>query len=176
MFERVLGACMSTRELSGTLVATDGEDAARIAQKRGAVVLRDHTEPTRLCNIVDIALARLEAQGATHALVVMADLPLLSARDLEELWARLRIHDLVIAPDQQRRGTSALGIRLGLGLRTWFGHNDSMQRHWLEGTRMHGASYVLPNPRIAFDVDSPADLERFAVSQGRQKGLVGVLN
>jgi 2-phospho-L-lactate guanylyltransferase len=162
MFERVLATCVAAPELEGTLVATDGEDVARLAWTRGATILRDDVAASaRLNAVIDAALVVLEARGATHARVVMADLPLLAPRDLAELLAQLRAHDLVIAPDQQRRGTSALGLRLGRGLRTCFGHADSLHRHVQEAARVGGTSHVLQNPRLAFDLDSPEDLRRW---------------
>ena len=164
MFERVLDACTGCGELHGTLVATDGQDAALLAGRRGAAVLRDQgASSSSLSGIVDAALSWLDARGATHAVVVMADLPLLCARDLRELLAQLRTHDFTIAPDLQRRGTSALGLRLGLGARSCFGHGDSLQRHLNEAARIKASTRVLYNPRIAFDVDSPADLQGFSI-------------
>lgn len=159
MFERVLRACVGSAELQGTLVATDDAEAAALATRLGAAVLRDRAErPLPLSAVVDTALTALAARGATHALVLMADLPLLQARDLHELLAQLRSADIAIAPDPQRRGTSALGLRLGLGVRTGFGHPDSLQRHLREAARVGARTHILHNPRLAFDVDSPADL------------------
>jgi 2-phospho-L-lactate guanylyltransferase len=161
MFERVLTASAAVPDVAGTLVATDGEDVAQLARARGVSVLRDRAAAPRLNSVVDTALAMLEARAATHALIVMADLPLLAPRDLSELLAQLRDHEIVIASDQLRRGTSALGLRLGLGFRTWFGHPDSLRRHVLEATRSGATCHVLQNPRLAFDLDSPDDLRRF---------------
>jgi 2-phospho-L-lactate guanylyltransferase len=160
MFDGVLGACLSASELHGTLVATDGQDAAALATRRGARVLRDEPLHPELHAIVDRALAHVGTLGATHALVVMADLPLARTRDLQELLALLRQADVVIAPDAERRGTGALGLRLDLGLRTCFGHPDSLQRHLQEARRLRAATRVLHNPRLAFDLDAPNHLPR----------------
>jgi 2-phospho-L-lactate guanylyltransferase len=163
MFEHVLFACSACEELCGILVATDGEDAAQSATRRGAHVLRDRVAvATPLSTIVDAGVARLIAHEATHALVVMSDLPLLRARDLSELLAQLRDLDMVLAPDAQRRGTSALGLRVQPDLHTSFGHPDSMQRHLREAERLQARARVLHNPRIALDLDTPADLEGVA--------------
>jgi 2-phospho-L-lactate guanylyltransferase len=157
LFERVLDACTRNVELHGTLVVTDGDDVAALAARRGAHVLRD-APVLALALVIDAALATLPARGATHALVLMADLPRIQPRDVAELLARLRGHDLVIAPDAHRRGTSALGLRLDIALRTCFGHDDSLQRHLHAAARLGASCAVLHNPRIAFDVDTPEDL------------------
>lgn len=158
MFAGVLGACVGARELHGTLVATDGDEAAALAARHGARVLRDAPLHPELHAIVDRALAHVSTLGASHALVIMADLPLARTRDLQELLALLQRTDMVIAPDAERRGTGALGLRLDLGLRTRFGHADSLQRHLQEASRLRAAVRVLYNPRLAFDLDAPRHL------------------
>lgn len=166
MFERVMDACAECRELSGTLVATDGDDVAALGVARGAAVLRDTGASARsLSSVIDHALAAVAARGATHALVIMADLPWLRGQDVRELLAQLRRADLVLAPDRSRRGTSALGVRLNLlklGVRTRFGHPDSLQRHVAEANRLHATRSIVHNPRVAFDIDAPDDLWAFS--------------
>jgi 2-phospho-L-lactate guanylyltransferase len=156
--DRVLGACAASRVLHGTLVATDGDDVTALATHRRAAVLRDRVGETALARIVDAALDDLRARGATHALVVMADLPCATARDLRELLALMRDADVVLAPDVQRRGTNALGLRLDLPFHTAFGRADSLQRHVREAARAGCHARVLYHPRIALDIDTPEDL------------------
>ncbi len=159
LFARVLAACNGCPALAGSLVATDGADVAHAALRSAALLERDRSAHAgRLAATVDAALDSLRARGATHALIVMADLPRLQARDVAELLAALREAPVVIAPDAQRRGTSALGLRLDLGFRSAFGHADSFQRHLREARRSAAGARVLYNPRIAFDLDTPGDL------------------
>jgi 2-phospho-L-lactate/phosphoenolpyruvate guanylyltransferase len=166
MFEDVMDACAECGELMGSLVATDGDDVAALGASRGAQVLRDTGESSRsLSSVIDHALAAIAVRGATHALVVMADLPWLRGQDVRELLAQLRRADLVLAPDRSRRGTSALGVRLNLlklGLRTRFGHPDSLQRHVEEANRLHATRTIVHNPRVAFDIDAPDDFCAFS--------------
>jgi 2-phospho-L-lactate guanylyltransferase len=157
LFERVLDACARTPELHGTLVVTDGDDVAELAVKRGAIVLRD-APGAPLAGVIDAAIATLPGRGATHALVLMADLPQLHARDVSELLASLREHDCVITPDARRRGTSALGVRLDRARTTCFGHDDSLSRHVQQALNAAVSSAVIFNPRVAVDVDMPGDL------------------
>jgi 2-phospho-L-lactate/phosphoenolpyruvate guanylyltransferase len=159
LFERVLSACTDHRDLEGTLVATDGEDVAELAARRGAAVLRDAGPASGpLARVVDGALADLRARGATHALVIMADLPRIEARDVRELLGTLRDADVVLVPDALRRGTSALGVRLDLGFRTAFGRADSLARHLREAEQCRAVTRVVYNPRVAPDIDTPRDL------------------
>jgi 2-phospho-L-lactate/phosphoenolpyruvate guanylyltransferase len=166
MFERVMDACAGCGDLTGTLVATDGDDVAALGIARGAAVLRDTAGSARsLSRVIDHALSAVAARGGTHALVIMADLPWLRGQDVRELLAELRHADLVLAPDRSRRGTSALGVRLQLltlGVRTRFGHADSLQRHVEEANRLHARRSIVHNPRVAFDIDAPDDLWAFS--------------
>lgn len=162
MFEHVLDACMRCSQLHGTLVATDGDDVAEHARRRNAAVLRDEAAGS-LAAVIDAGLSLLRAGEATHVLVIMADLPLLKPCDVSELLGSLRRRDLVITPDLQRRGTSALGVRLDLDFQSCFGHDDSLQRHLRQAARISARSAVHYNPRIAFDVDTPEDLVTWAL-------------
>lgn len=166
MFDHVLDACTRCSQLQGTLVATDGDDVAEHARRRNAAVLRDEAAGS-LAAVIDAGLSLLRAGEATHVLVMMADLPLLKPCDVSELLACLRKHDLVITPDVQRRGTSALGVRLDLDFQSCFGHDDSLQRHLQQAARISARSAVRYNPRIAFDVDTPEDLVKWELQAQR---------
>ncbi|HMI92753.1 MAG TPA: 2-phospho-L-lactate guanylyltransferase [Polyangiales bacterium] len=172
LLDHVLQACRQSGAFEGILVATDGDDVARSAARAGAQVIRDsssrdssvHDSSVRAASlgaIVDAALESSVALGATHALVVMADLPLLEARDVRELVHALRSDCVVLAPDAQRRGTNALGLRLDLGARTCFGQPDSLSRHAREALRVGAALRVIANPRVARDLDTHADWLRW---------------
>ena len=158
---RALHACEASFALCGTLVATDGDDVTALARQQRALVLRDDRQRApSLSRIVDAGLHELRQRGATHALVIMSDLPHIEPRDVRELLCALRDADVVIAPDAQRRGTSALGLRLDLPLRSAFGHPDSLQRHLREAARLGARARLLCNPRLALDLDTPEDLAR----------------
>jgi 2-phospho-L-lactate guanylyltransferase len=158
MLERVLSEAGRAGELHGLLVATDGDDVAQLATARGAVVLRDAPSRPPLSRVTDAALEAVSRLGATHALVLMADLPRVEARDVSELLSLLRGDDCLVVPDEQRTGTNALGVRLSRAVRTCFGHPDSLSRH-LRALSPARARVVV-SPRIAFDVDTTSDLRR----------------
>ena len=161
LLERALSACAGCTQLAGTLVTTDGDDVAQLAGRHRARVVRDAgarpARPARLSSIVDAALEHARSHGATHAIVLMGDLPLVQARDLAELVAALREHPVVIVPDAQRRGTGALGLRLDRPARTCFGNPDSFTRHVAMARALGAAPRVLVQPRLARDLDAPND-------------------
>jgi 2-phospho-L-lactate guanylyltransferase len=153
LFGRVLDALEPW--VDGVVVATDGDDVAAAARERGAEALFDDTDA--LAGIVDRGLARLAAAGATGALVLMADLPAITAADVGRLRGALDEADLVLAPDRDRMGTNALAIRLPAPIGTCFGHPDSYHRHLAAGRGL--AICTLERDGLALDLDVPADLD-----------------
>jgi 2-phospho-L-lactate guanylyltransferase len=163
MFEHVLDAALSCPELHGTLVATDGPEVAELAASRGARVLLDPVAgPLGLADVVDAALAHARALGADSALVLMADLPRIEARDVSALAAALEAHDVVLAPDARGEHTNALALRLDRGLRSAFGDPASLKLHEARARALGLRVQRLDNPRLAFDVDLPGDLDAVA--------------
>lgn len=158
MFEHVVGTARACDAIAGLLVATDGDDVARVCSV-DATVLRDHADDTgRLGAIVDRALAALAERGATAAVIVMGDLPHLAETDLAALLTALDRADVALAPDRAEWGTNALALRLPTPMPTAFGHTDSFARH-LAAARRHGlATTVVRTPTLAYDVDAASDL------------------
>lgn len=158
LLERALAACAGCSALARTLVTTDGDDVAQLAVRYRASVVRDAgARPARLARIVDAALEHARARGATHAIVLMGDLPLVQPRDLAELVHALRTHPVVIVPDAQRRGTGALGLSLSEPPRTCFGNPDSFMRHVAMARALGAVPEVRVQPRLARDLDAPND-------------------
>jgi len=163
MLEAVLRAVDASGCVDAILVATDGDDVAELAASHGARVLTD--VPARsgmLGAVVDRALAHTRELGADEALVVMADLPLITAEDVAALARGLHDADVVLAADAAARGTNALALHLHELTETELGHADSFQRHLASARRLGLRSRVVERVGLATDVDTPADLARLA--------------
>jgi 2-phospho-L-lactate guanylyltransferase len=173
MFEHVLATSLACSRLSGVLVVSDAERIAQLAAERGAEALRDSPAEVgrpRLAQVVDGALAHLRAQGAGVALVLMADLPLLRASDIEQLLEALEQCDLVLAPDVRGLCTNALALRLGATERfeTAFGSERSLALHEERARALALGVCQVPNPRLSLDIDLPTDLDALARSREDQ--------
>lgn len=165
LFEHVLGAARAST-LDGVLVATDGDDVMELAGRMGTHVFRDvHGE--RLAELVDRSLAEVAARGARSAVVLMADLPFIEARDIDALVAMLTSHDVVVVRDHLGPHTNALGLSPPTAIRTCFGRPDSFAEHCAVARAAGLRTLVADNDRIAFDVDGPAD--HFAFTQRRPR-------
>jgi 2-phospho-L-lactate guanylyltransferase len=157
--DHVLGAITASRAVDGVLVATDCDLVERFATARGALVLRDDTPHPPLAHVVDRALAHV-ADRATSALILMADLPLLTPDDVRALVAALDRAPLVVAPDRHDAGTNALGLRPPGLVNTCFGSETSFSRHVARARALDLPLTLHRSEGTLFDLDSPADLAR----------------
>jgi 2-phospho-L-lactate/phosphoenolpyruvate guanylyltransferase len=148
----VLGACA----LDGVLVATGGDDVAALAALRGVHVLRDRGDGS-LADVVDRALAEVASRGAASALVLMADLPRIEPADVGALLAALDDHDVALVQDHLGHHTNALALAPPTAMSTCFGRADSFAAHGAAALAAGLRTVVVESPRIAFDVDVPAD-------------------
>lgn len=146
LFERVVGAAHASAAIDHVLIASDVTMAGS-----GHDVVVDRPGAS-LSGIVDVALRRACDGGATRAVVLMSDLPLVTSSDIDELVDRCGDHPIVVVPDHRELGTNALVVALPARHPTCFGNDDSFDRHRaLEGSVVHR------NARIARDVDTPDD-------------------
>lgn len=107
---------------------------------------------------VQSAFAEVERLGARRVIFIHADLPTVSARDLE-LLAAAPAGEIAIAPDRHGTGTNAISLPLpeARGFSFAFGP-DSFARHHAEAERLGLKLEEIRSPGLARDVDEPEDL------------------
>lgn len=163
MFDDVLDALLKTRGLAGVLVVTGDPEVARLALEAGAQVLHEH-QGTGTAGAVALAARHLAAEGRAGMLVVPADVPSITARDIEAL---LRVHvaavpavTLVAARDG---GTNGLVCSPPDAVPPCFG-TDSFRRHMAAARERGIVPAVVALATLGLDIDCPEDLERFRAS------------
>lgn len=92
---------------------------------------------------------------AAHLLIVLPDLPLLTASELAHLLAQPQ--PVVLAPDRATQGTNALLLRFPATLPFAFGPGSYRQHQHL-ATAAGLAQHTCTLPGLAFDLDTPTDL------------------
>lgn len=104
------------------------------------------------------ALAQAASRGATRAIFIHADLPLVTTQDLE-LLAAAPFAEIAIAPDRHGTGTNALSLPLpeAAGFSFAFGP-DSFARHQAEAFRLDLRVEEIRSQGLARDIDEPDDL------------------
>ena len=137
MLTDLLRACAGTRGLGERLVVTADAEAARLAAAEGARAVADHHPPRGMNAAVRLGARALARAGARAALVLVADLPLARAEDLEAvLGAAPDGPGVVLAPSRDGTGTNALLIRPPRALAPRLGP-ESLGRH-LAGAARRG--------------------------------------
>jgi 2-phospho-L-lactate guanylyltransferase len=147
MLERVLAACTGAASIRRTLLVTPDSSTAFA----DVDVLVDGG--TGHADAIDLAL--LDSRARDGALVVMADCPFVEAQALDHLAEAAR--PLALVPSEDG-GVNALALRSVNGFRPRFGLPVEAM---IAAARSAGLDpVVLREPRLAFDVDRPADLAR----------------
>jgi 2-phospho-L-lactate/phosphoenolpyruvate guanylyltransferase len=96
--------------------------------------------------------------GCREVVILPADLPKITAGEIDDLVHAGRIGGFAIASDAAGVGTNALCLASTLPFRFQFGP-DSRRLHIEEAQRMGLTPQVVDLPGLEFDVDSPADLK-----------------
>jgi LPPG:FO 2-phospho-L-lactate transferase len=151
--------------LAGVAVVTDHVEVAQFARDRGAKVLLD-TPGAEFAHIIDASLDTLVRHKARGALVVMADLPRLSADDVSEVIDIMGGNPCVVVPDRHGLGTNLLGLVPPGLFGTCFGHADSRARHLAAAARHDVPVVELHSDSLGLDIDTPADVLAFAAAGG----------
>jgi len=100
----------------------------------------------------------LRRTGCRELVVLPADLPRITAAEIDRLVRAGRKSGFAIAPDAAGAGTNALYIGSAQPFHFQFGP-DSYHLHVQQAQRLGLRPQVLQLAGFAFDVDSPADLE-----------------
>ena len=144
-----------------TAVVSECADALQLAQQCGVRIIRQTLGPG-LNEAAQEGITALRRLGAQDIIVIACDEPLVRPSDIRGIAdAGRKAGGIVICPDRHHRGTNAMLVPCGAMLRFQFGEN-SFAKHCQEARRLGFAPTVHINPRIAFDVDTPADLAMWA--------------
>jgi 2-phospho-L-lactate guanylyltransferase len=102
--------------------------------------------------------------GCREVVVLPADLPTITAAEIDALIDAGRRGGFAIAPDAAGVGTNALCLVSAHSFRFQFGVG-SQRLHLAEAQRTGLRAQVIRLPGLEFDVDSPADLQRLLGQQ-----------
>ena len=156
MAARVLDALAGAARLDLVLVVTREPAARAAARERGfevvdEPVLAGHNAAAQL------GIAHALARGATRALLIPGDCPLLTADEIDALLARHSGAGVVVVPDRHGTGTNALLLEPPQAIAPAFGPG-SRDRH-LELGRAAGLPVAVDEvPGLLLDVDTREDL------------------
>ena len=158
MLAAVLAAAGEARTVRQVIVVSPERDSV----PADVPVLADTGES--LNDALTQAHRLLHEFGCREVVILPADLPNITATDIDALVHAGRNGGFAIAPDGAGTGTNALCLVSAQPFRFQFGL-DSQRLHLEEAGRLGLASTVVRLPGLQFDVDSPADLDRLGQRQ-----------
>jgi len=157
----LLGTLDAVRATFGSLdrcIVVSADAAARsLAQASGARTLCD-PPGAGLDRALDAARELARSEGATRLLLLSADLPDIDRPALQSVLASAQHAAPVLFADKYGTGTNGMLVPAALPLRFAFGPG-SLQRHRAALAALGVDAASSDDPRLAFDIDTPADLD-----------------
>jgi 2-phospho-L-lactate guanylyltransferase len=146
-----------------TLVTGD-PFAIGLARQYDFEIIPDPSNPGET-GAIEMATELCVKHGVESALVIPADIPLIQASELEEIYAQAPVEGTLLAPAADGRGTNAAFRRPANLFPLRFG-NDSFNPHLAAAQGTGKPCVVLQLPRLAVDVDNPEDLQQLLAHSG----------
>lgn len=166
LLEDALSLCTSVEFLEWWVVSEDDAVLAR-ASEAG---LKTVTDPGGGLNAaVAAGIGEALAAGAESVTVVPCDIPLAYRGDLVDLLDTGATSDIVLVPAGDDGGTNALYLSPPDLMPPAFGPG-SLQRHIARAEQERYRCSILSLPRMALDVDTPADVDAFLAAAGEFGG------
>ncbi|HYK87324.1 MAG TPA: 2-phospho-L-lactate guanylyltransferase [Acidobacteriota bacterium] len=158
MFDDVAAALINLN--ARVAVVTDSDETAQRARRLGWRTLRESRQISESVS-VDAASAQLRREGVGAVLRLPADLPLVTAADLEQILTDCPPAPFaVLVPSCDRMGTNAILRKPPDLFPSRFGPN-SFILHQQEAKRSQAAFRIVENYNIGLDIDNARDLRRF---------------
>ena len=165
MFRDVLAASMGSQRAQRVAVVSSDQGLLTLARNAGAIAI-DEEYPRGLNAAVSLATEELIAAGATEVCTVLSDIPLVTARDIDEVFAALAPgRGAVLVPSRDFTGTNIIARSPAGVILTMFGRM-SLVKHLDECRRAQVPCEIIRQAGPALDLDLLADLIEFARSAG----------
>lgn len=159
----VLQALRDCPRIAGIAILGNGEPAASLAREFSCRLLADDASGN-LCANLDRAAALLAAEGAGTLLILPADLPGLTGRDIDNLLAAHQ-GGVTVAVAARDGGSNALLLTPPAAINTRFGP-DSAARHIAAAEAQGLQATALNIPAFARDIDTADDVRALCNQSG----------
>jgi 2-phospho-L-lactate guanylyltransferase len=157
MLRDTIRAVQGVRHAEKVFMVTNYGPAIRLAEENGWEILREERQISE-SDSVDAASRLCELRGVTGLLRVPLDVPLVQARDIDDLLAvECEEPAMVIVPSRDGLGTNAI-LRIPPALFPSHFGMGSFAKHVGEAERIGAQVIFRRSPRLEMDVDDEADL------------------
>lgn len=161
MLTDVLISALHASAVDRVVVVSSDASLLMLARQLGALTV-DEEYPRGLNGAVAVGTDFCLQHGATAVLVLLADLPLVTADDIDLLFHAVnKAESVVLVPCKEGGGTNAFLRVPPLVIPSQFG-GPSLEGHQRVAQRIGIPCQVVEASRIAFDVDSVDDLKWLA--------------
>jgi 2-phospho-L-lactate guanylyltransferase len=158
LLQNTLKTLSELKEVEEILVISRDPHALTIARNYGARTVHENGQP-ELNTALQRATVVAQVYSTGAVLILPADLPLITAKDVRTLIERAgEPPAVVIAPDRHGTGTNALLISPSGLIEYDFGEN-SFQRHCQRAKEAGARLEIVNLPSLGLDLDLPEDLE-----------------
>jgi 2-phospho-L-lactate guanylyltransferase len=159
MLQDMLNELVPAQPAASISVVTTTSGIAVAARRSGAAVI-SQSEPANVNDAFSLALDAIAERAPYDSVaLLMGDLPLIRASDLDAAFLLLGTHAVVLAPASADLGTNAILLRAGAHLPLCFGPK-SFERHRAAAEAAGLSTAVIAAESLSFDVDRPEDLTR----------------
>ncbi len=156
MLTDVLGALHAWKNRPAVGIVSGDPYGMKLAEEYGFEVIPDPDNPGET-GAIEMATNICVERGEESTLVIPADIPLIQASEIEEIYRHAPHEGSVLVPAGDGRGTNAALRRPANLFPLRFG-NDSFKPHYAAAQSTGKPCIVLKLPGIAVDVDNPPDL------------------
>lgn len=161
LFVRLICEVKQVARIAETVVVTRDERLAALACAFGTHRTAEAAEEG-LNEAVARGVRLAGQRGATHALILPSDLPLVTRADLDRLLEKVADTAVSICSDEKALGTNALLVPVGAKFRFAYGVN-SLEQHIAEAERAGLLVQRLYNDNLQFDIDTANDWEQYQI-------------
>jgi len=158
MLSDVLDALSDAHEPTRIVVYTASESVCRLVRPFGFEILVEH-QVSGHSAAVNTVLPRLSA-ASERVLIIASDLPYLRSADVDDALTA-DCPGIGIMPSRDGTGTNGILVTPPLSIVLDYGHG-SFKRHFNSVVDSGATPVVIESAGIAFDIDTPEDLNLFA--------------
>lgn len=165
MLHDVVAAVAAWSRRAAAALVTSDPFAIELAKKYDFEVIPDPANAGET-GAIEMATRLCVSRGVESTLVIPADIPLIQAGELAQIFAHAPDEGSVLVPAADGRGTNAAFRRPADLFPLRFG-NDSFKPHLAAAQATGKPCRVLRLPGIGLDVDNPEDLQDLIAASGK---------
>jgi len=164
MLQDVLSALAACSYRERVALVSGDARAHRLAKRHGFGVIDDPDDPGET-GAIEMATRIAIERGAQFTLVLPADIPLITANEVDRIFAAAPPEGTVLSPSASGRGTNAV-LQRPPGLFPLRFGNDSFLPHLAAARATRKPVEVLRLAGIGVDIDEPSDLPDLLAAPG----------